>query len=415
MRRSTSRDVTLVEKHLALIRAEKREADADYEGALLRNKSGIKGNLHNAALLLSRHPQWAGVIAGCDFTLATVARKPTPWGRDGAWTAADDLEACTWLQAQGCEVTVETVAQAVELVASQHRFHPVRDYLDSVKWDSTPRIDTWLTEYLGVAPSHYSAAVGARFLISAVARVMKPGCKADCMPVLEGPQGAKKSTAWRTLASPWFTDHLPDLQSKDAIMQLRGAWIVEVAELDALGRAESSRVKSFLSTSVDRYRPPYGRRVIEAPRQCVFTGTVNVNDWAKDSTGARRFWPVECGRIDIDRLAADRDQLWAEALVGYRDDRVWWLDSPELINDATEEQEARYDADPWYDVVLRWIDDRESVTTADVLRNCITKPQEHWTKADQMRIAGCLRAMGFHRRRVRERGWVYERRAGGVQ
>jgi hypothetical protein len=141
---------------------------------------------------------------------------------------------------------------------------------------------------------------------------------ADCCLILEDPQGSRKSTALKTLAGPYFADELADLGTKDSALQTQGVWIIELSELDSLGRAEVSRIKAFMSRTTDRFRPPYGNRLIESPRQCVFAGSVNHSSYLRDDSGGRRFRPVACGRIDIDRLARDRDQLWAEAKALFR-------------------------------------------------------------------------------------------------
>jgi putative DNA primase/helicase len=176
--------------------------------------------------------------------------------------------------------------------------------------------------------------VAARWLISAVARVFQPGAKADCCLILEGGQGIGKSSALRILGDPWFTDEIADLGGKDASFQTQGVWIVEIAELDSMNRSEVSRIKSFMSRNVGRFRPPYGRRIVESPRQCVFAGSVNHNVYLRDETGGRRFWPVECRSIDLAGLKRDRDQPWAEAVFKYQAGSPWWLESAELITKA---------------------------------------------------------------------------------
>ena len=224
-----------------------------------------------------------------------------------------------------------TVSRSVGAVAREITVHPVRDHLGALAWDGVPRIETWACRYLGAEDTAFNRSVGALWLISAVARIFRPGVKADHMLVLEGPQGARKSTALKILAGEdWFTDELPDLGSKDAAMHMQGVWIIEIAELDAIGKAEVSRIKAFLTRTTDRFRPPYGRYTIEVPRQCVFAGTVNPDTYLRDETGNRRFWPVRCGTIDIDALARDRDQLWAEAVARFRAGAIWWLETPEL-------------------------------------------------------------------------------------
>jgi putative DNA primase/helicase len=201
--------------------------------------------------------------------------------------------------------------------------------------------------YFGASDTIYSREVGLRFMISAVARVMSPGCKADHVLILEGPQGSQKSTAACILAGErWFTDELSELGSKDAALQLRGRWIIEMAELDALRKSEATRIKAFLSRRTDRFRPPSGRAVATIPRQCVFIGTTNSDGYLKDESGGRRFWPIRCGRISVDAIGNDRDQLWAEAIHHYRSDTPWWMND-EVSRLAAEEQQERYVGDPW--------------------------------------------------------------------
>jgi predicted P-loop ATPase len=284
--------------------------------------------------------------------------------------------------------------------------------LESIAWDGINRLDTWLTTYLGVEDSNYARAVGARWLISAVARIYRPGVKADCCLILEGPQGSKKSTALKTLAGPYFTDELADLGTKDSVLQTQGVWIIELSELDSLSRAEVGRIKAFMSRTTDRFRPPYGKRLIECPRQCVFAGSVNHSSYLRDDSGGRRFWPVACGRIDIDRFARDRDQLWAEAKARFERGCVWWLETTELIGMASLEQADRYEGDPWEEVIGHWAEDRRSVSIGEVLTRCLDKPQALWTQVDKNRVARCFRALGWERYRERQGArleWRYRR------
>ncbi|MBN8888823.1 MAG: P-loop ATPase, partial [Rhodospirillales bacterium] len=271
---------------------------------------------------------------------------------------------------------------------------------------------------------------------SAVARIMRPGVKADHMLILEGPQGIRKSTALKVLASDaWFTDELAELGSKDAAQQMRGVWIIEMAELDAIGRAEVSRIKAFLTRTTDRYRPPYERYLVTVPRQCVFAGSVNPDTYLRDETGNRRFWPVRCGEIDLDSLRRDRDQLWAEAVVRFNAGATWWLEDRDLVGHAAAAQEARVQTDAWDSLIERWLvsekrrvnvgfgpyeDWRDEyvprsrplkdVSVGEVLEQALGIEPAKWTKGDQMRVGTFLKAKKWVRYRTtgRPREWRYE-------
>ena len=313
-------------------------------------------------------------------------------------------------RAHGCRSSIfpqreASWGHAIQTVAREDRVHPVRDYLNALKWDGTPRLDRFLTRYFGVEDSPYVRAVGSRFPISAVARVFQPGCQADHMLILEGDQGLLKSSALRVLADPWFTDRISRLGGKDSSMEVAGVWLIEMSELDALTKATNSAIKSFVTRRHDRFRPPYGKHVIEQPRQCVFAGSINpMGGYLTDPTGARRFWPIRCGVIDLEALRRDRDQLWAEAVVRFRAGAPWWLETAELEALATAEQEARFEVDAWAEKVGEWLVGRNDVSVGEVLVGALGIPQESWSQTAQNRVAKILVHNGFEQYRPGKKG-----------
>lgn len=413
------------------------KGDPDWQARLIYSggKNPVaKAILANAATYFRYCPDWHGVLAYDEFALRVVPVKGLPWGmpKGNRWTDQDDRLATERLQHNGIFVSVETAGLAVQTVAMESGFHPVRQYLEGLKWDGFPRLHSWLTTYAGAPDTPYFSAVGARWMIAAIARIFRPGCKADCMLILEAVQGALKSTLFKTLGGQWFTDEVADLGTKDSAMQFAGVWIIEFAELDSMGRSETGKTKAVVSRTTDRFRPPYGKQVLEAPRQCVFAGTVNHANYLKDETGGRRFWPVACGRIDIDAVTRDRDQLWAEALVEYRAGAKWWLDTEELNRDAAVHQEERYEGDVWDALIAKWIENPEprsdtsghaiqpftstdeSITVTDVLIHAIGKRPEQWVQPDANRVARALKSMHWERYKKRVGGtfaWHYRREA----
>lgn len=400
-------------------------------------------NEANVITALSCDEAFAGTLVFDEFRQEIMVNRGLPWddqptSRPRPWTDADDIRCAEWMQRREINVTPLVVSRSVIAVARDVRIHPVRDYLNSLTWDGVARLDTWALTYLGAEDSQLNRAFGALWCISAVVRIMQPGAKVDHMLILEGPQGARKSTALKVLAGEaWFTDELAEIGSKDAAQQMRGVWIVEIAELDAIGRAEVSRIKAFLSRTVDRYRPPYGRYVIDVPRQCVFAGSVNPDTYLRDETGNRRFWPVRCGTIDLDALRRDRDQLWAEALFRFRAGAIWWLHEPELIALADEAQAMRLQTDAWDSLIERWLTferrrvnrgyagyddwhDEEvaralpltDVSVGEILEQAIGVEPGRWTKSDQMRVGAYLKAAKWERYRATRgeaREWRHRR------
>lgn len=400
--------------------AEVRETE--WKRQLLRHSStgkagskegAIKANLHNALIAFRFCPAWERVAAYDEFANRIVLLEPPPWAasdpreKDRAYprdfSDGDLTEATAWLQAAGIEVSSSIAGEALLEASRKQGFHPVRRYLDGLTWDGVARIDRWLIDFLGAEDTPLHRAFSTKFLVSAIARVFNPGCKVDTVLVLEGPQGLKKSQALATLAGKWFTDHIPDLGSKDAAIQLQGVWIVEHAEFDKLGKAEAGRLNTFISSQTDRFRPPFGKSAEDFPRQCVFAATINPRSigYLNDETGARRFWPVTCAvgwapgrKVDIELLAATRDQLWAEARARYRNNELWWLDDGLEARQATLAGD-RLACDPWASAIESYIADLDFVVIADILSNCLGITTRDQNRGNQDRVGRVLRAAGW--------------------
>jgi hypothetical protein len=253
----------------------------------------------------------------------------------------------------GFDAGKDHVHDAASWLCIKNRFDPVRDYLDELNWDGKPRVDTWLTTYLGVEDSDLHRAQGRLTLVAAVRRARKPGCKFDHILTLEGEENKLKSTLIEVLAGgpQNFSDNtILSASEKEQQELIRGVWLYELAELSGMRRADGERLKAFITRTYDRARPAYGRRRQDLPRRCVFIATTNEDDYLKSPTGNRRFWPVRITTVDIDALRRDRDQLWAEAAMIEASGEVLALPK-ELWGEASAAQEERREHDPWDDAL----------------------------------------------------------------
>ncbi|MEM7529642.1 MAG: virulence-associated E family protein [Pseudomonadota bacterium] len=358
-------------------------------------------NMANAITLMTDHGDWDGVLAFNQFTSRRELLRAIPGQGGGVYPRPvedDDYPAAqAWFNRNGFpRASMEIVMGALRKVCRHRAYDPLCDYLNGLKWDETPRLALWLMTYCGAEASDYTSEVGVRWCISAVARGFKPGCKADHMLVLEGAQGRRKSSALGALAGEeWFSDALPQMGTKDAQSYLRGRWIIEVGELEAM-RKEVDAIKAFITRQVETYRPAYGREEVSEPRRCVFAGTTNKDDWQRDPTGGRRFWPVRVGKIDVDSIARDRDQLWAEAVSLYRSGERWWLEG-EVAEQAQAEAAERRPDDPWRADIARAVQGRVEVTAKLVLGEMGVQPSD-MTPALSKRVAQELRALGWLQR-----------------
>jgi predicted P-loop ATPase len=399
----------------------------DWHERLARTSSGYLRDERNIIIALRSAPALAGLIRFNEFSLETELTRSPPWRETpprATWTETDDTQLMEWLQIEKVNVRNRgAVADCVAVVARDHGFHPLREYLLALKWDGKPRLQNWLTHYLNASgPPGYLAAVGTRFLVSAVARIMQPGCQADHVLVLEGAQGIGKTSAARALAvqPEWFAGNLPDIHTKDAALQLCGRWIIEIAELKAIRNSQVEATKNFITETRDTFRPPYGRRTGQFPRQCVFVATTNESEYLRDRSGNRRYWPVRCARIDVTALERDRDHLYAEAMHLYRAGSAWHLTDDEIRLALSEQQERVHVTELEQDVEsYLYTVKGDVVTVHDVLIYGLRLDPDKSTYAETARklgpaVAEALERAGWQKdaRRGKERRTTYRRRQG---
>jgi len=387
--------------------------------AIMRLGKKVIANHSNAMKVIRYAAEWDGVLAYDELSENLVLLKPIPGTRTPkssfkARSVRDEdfIHSVSWFNRNGFpNIGKDKVIDAVETVAKETVISPVRHYLEGLKdridWNpSTHRakLPRLFQDYFGTiedadlpgADPMYLAAVGQKFMISAVARALSPGCKVDTMLVLEGGQGAGKSSAARILAGvEYFSDNLPPMGTKDASDHVRGKWIIEVGELSAMQKSEIEITKAFISRQEEKFRPAYNRKEITYKRRCVFIGTTNQDSYLRDETGNRRFWPVRVGKIDLAALKHDRDLLWAEALYHYNKGKKWYLTEDEGKLAATVQQD-RVSEDIWQAILQKEFEDKTEVAIAEAAA-AVGLIVEKQNRAEQNRIVSILKALGFNR------------------
>lgn len=408
-----------------------------YKGLLLTSDGGYKGNWQNVAYALEHNPVLKGLVGVDEFQTCLVALRPPPWAWNGMadpkrypreWTDADDAELGMWMSfSQFPRLVLSGVdgyRAGINAAALKCKTHPLRQWLKGLRWDGQPRLDDWIVKICAprlefATSAEYVRLVGRWFLIGAVMRVLRPGCKLDHAPIFEGAQGKGKSSMLAVLGGDYFADTPFVMGETNAYMALKGKWIYEIAELDSFNRSEQTRAKAFMSSSKDTYRAPYERRTADHLRQCVFSGTTNAHEYFKDATGNRRYWPIRVtGSVDLEALREIREQLLAEAVHFAQAGERYWPTGDEQREIFSPEQESREIADSRKQVLSFWLDGmdrhgdpviglerRERVTVADVLF-------DHW-KVEYSKVDNAKGMETKAGQLLNELGWHQERETSG--
>lgn len=346
------------------------EADTDWQEKLdVDNKGNIYGTIDNVRLIFENDPYFKGRIAFDDFEKCEVALRHLPW-RKVTWSTRrlndrDDANIRHYLEKVYGISHMTKTKDAMQVWAQNTVFHPIKDYLTNLAWDGQPRVESLLVDYQGAEDSEYTRVVTRKTLVAAVARIFEPGVKFDTMLVLVGKQGLKKSSLLDKLGGRWFSDSfsfntLMKNETK-ACEQIQGVWIVEIAEMAGLAKAEIEAVKHFISKREDRFRVAYGHRTENFPRQCVFFATTNKTDFLRDPTGNRRYWPVPVNVVEpvknvFDDLSeAEIGQIWAEAVQYYRDGEMLYLPQA-LVDVAAAVQQQHTEMHPWVPIIEQYLE-----------------------------------------------------------
>lgn len=416
------------------------------------NNGQIKKTINNIVLILENIKDIKGKIALDEFANRGMVLGSLPWNNSDdkrLWTDIDDAELARFLEVGFGITGSEKIDKALLIASNRNKFNDVKRYIESQKWDGKKRIDTLLHDYLGVEQNVYTADVMRKSLTAAVARAITGEAKFDYMPIFTGAQGIGKSTFLAKLGGEWFSDSLTNFEGKEAAEMIQGTWINELAELAGFNRSETNAIKQFITKQHDVYREAYGKRTNKYPRRCVFFGTTNDDNFLKDTTGNRRFWPVDCGveepkKSIFDDLDSEIGQIWAEAKMLYMLGEPLYL-SGESDRLAKEAQEMHQEDNAkkgiieefleikipvnWYDLSLSIrkqylqgnaniegirLVERDKITAIEVWAECFGKPKEYLTKKDASEINSVLESLkGWQRYKgTRSLGKEYGKQRG---
>lgn len=393
----------------------------------------IEKTINNALIILENDTAFKDKLVFDRFSNRFLIKEPMPWGRQDEnypklWNDSDDAELRGYFEKfyDGFK-SAGAINDALAILKNRKSVNVARDYFEYLTWDGIPRLDTLLIDYLGADDSNYTRQVTRKSLTAVVARsITERPIKFDNMIILTGKQGIGKSTLLSKLAGEWFTDNIVDFNSKDTLLLLQNCIIAEVPELQGFNKADSNRLKQFLGQKTDKYRAPYERREEEHPRHCVFFGTTNDDEFLRDSTGNRRYWPVQVGinktlKSVFKDLDGEKDQIWAEAVVKFRTGEALYLEG-DVLKVAEKEQQARLIVDPWESIINEylqrqipndwfersiesqknyWIFDsdnkekdllmRDRICTSEILTVCLGIEPKRQTSLDRKRVLDIVR------------------------
>lgn len=343
--------------------AEETEDLSEWEDELdVDDKGKPKPTFRNIKLILSRDPKLAGKFGYDEFAQAKVVKGQLPWlpkfHENRYWKDTDHASLRDYMETAHQISGKEKIIDALNIVMLKNAYHPVRKYLKELDpWDGKSRIDTLLIDFFDAEDNDYVRAVMRKTMVGAVKRVFEPGCKFETVLTLIGEQGGMKSTFFNMLGGNWFSDDFGKLTNNSAAEQIQGVWIMEIAELAAIKKAEVEDVKSFISRKQDIYRPAYGHEVERFKRQNIFVATDNKKKPLKDPTGNRRWWTVEVGKGElVNTIDADEVGLWwAEALHLYRQGELVYLDEA-LTEFAKQVQKGHTEQDDRAEIIATYLD-----------------------------------------------------------
>lgn len=417
----------------------------DWRADLVVNDKGRnEGSMHNVLLVLEHDAALAKLFFLDLFANRVLLTRDAAWpgAERDEFTDIDGTELAAWFGSPHCyrmPVRRDTVMDCVEAIARRRARHPVREYLNALKWDGQKRIDRLFVDVFGSDDTNYVRRAALCFMVSAVARILwvdkdirHNGAQVDFMLVIEGDQGIRKTSAVRALFSArWYAESMESPAGKDFYQAMQGRWCIEIGEMDSFSKADVTKVKQAITSRFDTYRPSYGRVARSFRRECVFVGTTNENQYLRDATGGRRFLPVRARSVNIDTIINTRDQLWAEAVALFHEGYKWW----DLPPEARDEQDKRFVSDSWEEVIGPWMQGKAGekhypprlqtragaspinwATTTELLEWALHIDVGKHTKQDQMRVGPIMRRLGFEHERITfgdARPWVWKRKPEG--